>query len=335
MGCNGVYGYGLFGNGFENPYLPMAGYLTASLRSCPANIWDARNWTQAGQSWTHIAAYPYGFNFNFTGRRNQYYVANPFDMPYQTALGLQTGQLFSGVGVERLKAGFEDRNKRFCVNLAATRAASNLQQAKSIGDCKDKDYMKAEENKALRDEVIAVEKKAEDLLKQFDEAMKDADKLSTSELDAKVTVYYEAAKTLVEKSDDLYERVKKAEKAYSEAKVKEAEAKAKKAADKAGSGDGAGAGNGAGAADGAGDGAGAADGAGNEDPVVQPPEVKTSASKTEITTKGTEVKCKKKGSTGNEAITGPFYEYKGKIYKIKDNVAEPQDVTDKVEKITT
>lgn len=233
MGCNGVYG--LFGNGFMNPYLPMAGYLTSTLGHSPCNIWPARNWTQAAQSWTHCAAYPYGFNFNFTGRRTQYIVADPFQMPYQTALGLQTGQVYGGMSADQLKYCFEQRNERFVVDLSVTKTVSNLQQVKSIGACKDFAYMKAEENKELRDEVVALEKKAEELLKQFEEVMKDANSLGTDELAAKVKVYSENAKALVGESDELYKRVKEAEKAYNDKKTEEAAAAAEEAAAGAGS----------------------------------------------------------------------------------------------------
>lgn len=309
----------------ENPYLSPAGYLTSTLGSCPANIWASRNFTQAAQGWTHCAAFPYGFNLNFTGRRNQYVVANAFEMPYEIALGLHTGQTYTGMGAAGLSAYFAQRNARFCVNISATKTASNLQQAKSIGACKDYDYMKAEENKALREEVIEIEKKAEELLKQFEEAMKDADKLSTSELDAKIKVYSEAAATLVGKSDDLYKRVKEAEKAYAEAKVKEAEEKAKEDAGKTGSSDDAG-----------------------EDPAKKsgtadetkrqegtPPEVKTSAKKSEVKEKGTRVKVKAKGDAANKEVIGYYYKYDGKIYLVEAESAEPLDKTDKVEEITT
>lgn len=334
MGGNGILGCFDYNNRgdsiscrLQNPYLPTAGYLTSTLGSCPANIWPARNWTQAAQGWTHCAAYPYGFYFNFTGRRNQYVVADANQMPYQIAMGLQTGQVYGVPSAQQLNSYFAQRNERFIVNLSATKTVSNLQQAKSIGACKDYEYMKADENKALRDEVIAVEKKAEELLKQFEEAMKDADKLSTSELEAKVKIYSKAAKTLVGKSDDLYKRIQKAEKAYHDKKVKEAEDKAKEAADNAGS-EGA-----------------SGSGGGTEDPAAKtdaperqegkPPEVKTSAKKSDVTEKGTRVKVKAKGDTEDQALTGKYYEYDGKIYLVEAESAEPIDKTDKVEKIVT
>ncbi len=315
MGCNGVYG--LFGNGFMNPYLPMAGYLTSTLGHSPCNIWPARNWTQAAQSWTHCAAYPYGFNFNFTGRRTQYIVADPFQMPYQTALGLQTGQVYGGMSADQLKYCFEQRNERFVVDLSVTKTVSNLQQVKSIGACKDFAYMKAEENKELRDEVVALEKKAEELLKQFEEVMKDANSLGTNELAAKVKVYSENAKALVGESDELYKRVKEAEKAYNDKKTEEAAAAAEESAAGAGDNDGATKPSG---------------GDETQKPDYTPPKPKTSTQKTEVMDKGTKVKVKNKQG---EALSGKYYEYEGKIYKITSDNAKPIDVTDKVDKVDT
>lgn len=357
MGVNGVFGYnngngfmnpwlpqaGLFGLG-ANPYLPTAGFLTSTLGYAPGNIWAARDWTQAAQSWTHCAAYPYGFHFNFTGRRNQYVVADPNQMSYQTALGLQTGQTFGGMNAQQLGAYFGQRNDRFVVNLSVTKIVSDLQWVQSIGGCKEKDYMKADENKELREEVIALEKQAEEMLKQFEEVMKEADSLSTEELRSKVNVYAEKAKTMRGQSDDLYKRIQEAKDAYNDKKLAAAEEEAKKKAEEAEKA------------------AKETEKVENtetvdEDPDTEkvdetekdddtgkaeetkkqegkPPEVKTSPKKTEVTEKGTKLEKGVKGKADGQKRTGKFYEYEGRIYQIIASEPEPVDKTDEVEKIT-
>ncbi len=237
MCTNGVFGYGLFGNGFMNPYLPTAGFLTSTLGHCPANIWPARNYTQMANVWTHSAAYPYGFYFNFSGRP-QYVVADAFQMPYQTAMGLQTGGIYSAApSPYQLQMTFAAMNEQAGVRIVAGEAGTNLQKAKSIAACKDQDFMKADDNKDLRDEAIALEKKADELLKQLEEAMKDFQqgKLSTEQAAAKVKVLADKAKELVGESDALYERIKEAQKKYTEKKTEEAAVAAEEAADGAGS----------------------------------------------------------------------------------------------------
>lgn len=338
MGCNGVYG--LFGNGFMNPYLPMANFLTGTLGYKPCSIWSARNYTQFANVWTHNASYPYGFYFNFSGRPH-YTVADAFQMPFNTALGLQTGQTYGAPSIAALQMQFEQMNEASGVRIDAQITAGKLGKAKSIGACKDQSFMKAEENKELREEVLAMEKKAEDLMKQLEDVMKQTSegKLSAAEASAKIKVLSDVAKQLVGydeevdgktehhdgEADLLYNRIKDAEKAYNDKKVKEAEDKAKEEADKA--------------EDTGKDGT-VNEETGNAEETGTPekkneyeqPTPKTSAEKKDVTEKGTRVKVKNKAG---KVLSGKYYEYNGKIYKIKNEEATPIDVTDQVDKIET
>ncbi|MCM1010773.1 MAG: hypothetical protein NC390_07865 [Fusobacterium sp.] len=235
MGCNGVYG--LFGNGFTNPYLPMANFLTGTLGYKPCNIWPARNYTQFANVWTHNASYPYGFYFNFSGRPH-YTVADAFRMPYQTAMGLQTGQTYGVPSIAALQMQFAQMNEASGIRIDSQLTASKLGKAKSIGACKDEPFMKAEENKELREEVLAMEKKADDLLKQLEDVMKQAseEKLSSSEAAAKIKVLSDAAKELVGETDELFKRITEAQEAYDKDAAEKAKAEQEEAADQAGSG---------------------------------------------------------------------------------------------------
>lgn len=68
-----------------------------------------------------------------------------------------------------------------------------------------------------------------------------------------------------------------------------------------------------------------------------PPPVQTSAKKEEVVANGTKVKVVAKDAEDNDdnQLSGKYYEYNGKIYKVTDSKAEPEDVTDKVKKRAT
>lgn len=310
--------YGNRGYGYGDYLCDMSKFFTRSLAYCPGNIWNARNWTQALNVRTHFAAQPYGFYYNFTGRPH-YVVADPFQMPYQTAMALHGYADPSVPTAATTAAKLEMMTAQAAMEAKAGQTFYDLSEAKSISAWKDAKCLAGEdEEKAqLRKEAEELGKKIEKTLKDLQEAMENKAKLTPEEVGEKIDAIVAEAQPLLTQAKELRDKCRKIEEEYNKKKAEEAAAKKEEGAAEE-------------AADEAEDPA-AEEAAEEEKTEYVAPEAKTSPEKDKVTKEGTRVKVKAKG--GTEELAGKYYEYDGKIYKVTNGKAKPEDVTDKVEKM--
>lgn len=313
--------YGGYGYGYGDYLCDMSKFFTRSLDYCPGNIWNARNWTQALNVYTHQAAQPYGFYYNFTGRPH-YVVADPFQMPYQIAMGLHGYADPSVPTAASTAAKLEMMTAQAGMEAKAGQTFYDLSEAKTISSWKDAKCLAGddEEKMELRQEAEELGKKIEKALTELQEAMENKAKLTPDEVGKKIDAIIAEAKPLITQAKELADKCRKIEAEYNNKKADEKAVK-----DKAEEGDDPSVENPDDAVD---DSDAPAE---DERPDYVPPENKTSPEKDKVTKEGTRVKVKAKG--GTEELAGKYYEYDGKIYKVTNGEAKPVDVTDKVEKM--
>lgn len=225
------YGYG--------DYLgDMSKFFTRSLAYCPGNIWSARNYTQAWNTYTYHAAQPYGFYFNYTGRPH-YIVADPFQMPYQTAMelhGYANPYVPTAAGTA---AKLQQMTEQAGLEAKAGQTIYDLQERVEIGKWKDQECLA--DKPELKKEVEELAAKIENVLKKIKETMENKEKLSSNEVSAKVDALVEVAKPLIEEANTLRDKLIETKTEYDKNKAQELADKAKEQAEQAGgSGDAAG-----------------------------------------------------------------------------------------------
>lgn len=311
-------------------------FFTRALDNFPCYRWAASNCTNAWEIHNNTAAFPYSFSYTYPGKPPYYYNADPYEMSWQTAMGLQGYRQQYGFDGILANASVSIASKG--IELDAGIANTKLKTVKTLSCYADsEDELKAEDGTDLKAKAKELIEKANAQIAQLKKIMENEEDLSVSEIREKVSVIYKTADGLYKEAETLSKKLKSAAE-----KVAEAKAAAAAATVDTGEGDGTGTtgGTGTGTGTGTGDGTGTTGGTGTGDGTGvdapsqgQPPVVKTSPEKTDVETKGTKVKVKAKG--GTEALAGKYYEYNGKIYKIVAAEAKPVDVTNDVEKITT
>lgn len=221
---------GTFRYGYGDYLGDMSKFFTRSLAYCPGNIWSARNYTQAWNTYTYQAAQPYGFYFNFTGRPH-YIVADPFQMPYQTALelhGYSNPYVPTAAGTA---AKLTQMTEQAGLEAKVGQTVYDLQERVVIGKWKDEACLADEPE--LKKEVEELSQKIENVLKKIKETMENKEKLSSQEVSAKVDALVEVAKPLIEEANTLRDKLVEVKAEYDKKKAEELADKAKEEAEAA------------------------------------------------------------------------------------------------------
>lgn len=234
-GYDGTYGIG-YRYGWGDYLGDMAKLSTRDLAFCPGAIWNARNYTQAWNTYTYHAAQPYGFYLNYTGRPH-YIVADPFEMPYQTALELHGYSNPCVPTAATTAAKIEMLTAQAGLEAKAGQVVYDLKDRAAIAQWKDAECLK--DKPELKKEVEELAEKLENMLKKIYEAMENKEKLSMPEVEAKIDALIEASKPLKEQANALKEKLEKVYNEYNKKKAEEAAASVNEGAD-SGSGSAAG-----------------------------------------------------------------------------------------------
>lgn len=217
------YGYG--------DYLgDMTKFFTRSLAYCSGNVWNARNFTQAWNVYNHQAAQPYGFYYNYTGRPH-YIVADPFQMPYQTALelhGYANPYVPTAAGTA---AKLQQMTEQAALEAKVGQTVMDLQQRVEIGKWKDAECLA--DQPELKKEAEELSKKIKNILDKLHETMENKEKLSAQDVGAKIDALIEVAKPLIEEANTLIKNLTEAKAEYDKKKAEEVADKARQDAEDA------------------------------------------------------------------------------------------------------
>lgn len=221
IGYNTSFLYGDYLNG-------MAQFFTRSLAYRPGNIWHARNYTQALNEYSYFASQPYGFYYNFSGRPH-YVVADPFKMPYQTAMALHGYGNGGAPTAAETYAQMQQMTNQAGLQARASQTAMDLEARLPIGQWKDNEALA--EHPELKKEAKELAAKIENILKKIKEAMENKDQLTFEEVSAKVDALIEVAKPLIERANELQKECEEIAAEYSKEKAEKAAEEARTSAE--------------------------------------------------------------------------------------------------------
>ncbi len=206
----------------------LATWYTRSLRWNPGNIWLARNYTQAADSYIHMASQPYGFYSNYTGRP-RYVVLSQYELPYQTALRMHGYKVDMQPNPEEVLNSIADNS---IIAALPNKFKESLQKLQSIGAWKDHEAL--EDHPELKEEAKNIEAKTKVLAKKLELILKNEAGLSSSEVLASLRELEEEINSLDVDAKDLFERCKEVEAEYTAQKQEEEQERIEREAEESG-----------------------------------------------------------------------------------------------------